>query len=330
MGPGFQRRQALLALGVGGACALHSVLSFGAESAWPSRPIRIIVVYPVGGISDGITRALAQKLSQRLGVAVVVENRAGMGGGIGMGLLSKAAADGYTLAFSAISPLSLGPHVLPTSYDPFKDIAPVVSVMQTPILLVGTSAFKGERFQDLLSLGHAGKSLRWATSGRATTGYLVMDSVRRTSKIDIVHIPYKGGGQQLVDALTGQFDLLSTNMGETQLQYIRQGKLKALAVGASARLQQLPDVPTFAELGFAQANLASIFGIFAPAKTPAPILARLNAVLNEILELPEMRALLLSVDNLPTGGSAAEFLHQITHEWEINRSLVQMERLKHD
>ncbi|MES2948719.1 MAG: tripartite tricarboxylate transporter substrate binding protein [Pseudomonadota bacterium] len=273
---------------------------------------------------------MAQKLSHRLGVPVYVENRAGMGGGMGIGLLSKAAADGYTFAFSATSPLSLSPHLLPTSYDPFRDIAPVISVMQTPILLVGTPAFKGTRFQDLFTLGQGENPLRWATSGHATTGYLVMESVRRASKLDIVHIPYKGGGQQLMEALNGQFELLSTNMGETQLQYIRQGRLKPLAVGAPARLKQLPDVPTFAELGIAQANLTSSFGIFAPAKTPATILARLNAALNEILQLTDIRALLQSIDNMPTGGTATEFADQIAREWEVNRRLVQAQHLKHD
>jgi tripartite-type tricarboxylate transporter receptor subunit TctC len=327
----MNRRQTLHALQslCLGAIALTSlktasqVPSTSRAPEWPQQPLRIIVVYPVGGISDTVARALADKLARQLGVPVRVENRAGLGGSLGMEALARSAPDGYTLAFSAISPLSLTPHLGKVSYDPFKDIAPVMSVMHTPVLLVGTPAFAGDNFQALLTQSRAGRGgLRWATSGQATIGHLVLEQVRLASGADLVHIPYKGGGQQLNDALSGQFELLSTNMGAAQMQYIRAGKFKPLAVGSPERLKRLPDVPTFAELGFAQANLSSLFGLFAPAGTPEPILQRLNVELNQALRLPDIRNQLVSVDNIPTGGTAAAFSQQIAQEWQSNQKLV--------
>ncbi|MCJ0762606.1 Bug family tripartite tricarboxylate transporter substrate binding protein [Variovorax terrae] len=290
---------------------------------WPARALRILVVYPSGGLSDGIARALADDMAAALGVPVVVENRAGAGGAAGMEALAREAPDGYTLAFSAISPLTLRPHLASARYQPLKDIAPVASIMYTPVLLVGTPAFKGNSFQDLLQEARANPGgLRWASSGQATAGHLVMEQVRIQSGTRITHIPYKGGGQQLNDALSGQFELLSTNMGTAQLGYIRAGRLKPLAVGAPTRLDALPQVPTFTELGFPLANQVSLFGVFAPGATPAEVLDRLNALFNRILAQPAFRQRLLAADNVPAGGTRAAFADEIATQYEINGRIV--------
>ncbi len=322
------RRRTALAMGALATCAPWGFQRAAGAATWPVRPLRLIVVYPVGGVSDALARALALKLSQRIGMAVHVENRAGLGGSLGMDLLAKAPPDGHTLAFSAISPLTTTPHMTRTPYDPLRDVEPVIGVMLTPVLLVGTPAFAGKDFQDLVALGRSGRSLRWATSGLATTGHLVLEGVRLATRADIMHVPYKGGGQQLNDALAGQFELLSTNMGELQLQYVREGRFKPLAVGSPARLRRLPDVPTFAEVGSAAANLSSRFGIFAPARTSGAMMQRLNTVFNELLQSADIQSLLLSVDNTPTGGTAADFADVVQREWELNRRLALAGRLK--
>jgi len=299
------------------------------EAPWPSRPIRLIVVYPVGGVSDAIARALAQQLAALLGVAVVVENRAGAGGSSGMHALASAKPDGHTLAFSAITPLSLYPLLAKVKYDPLKDIVPLVGVMNTPALLVGTQAFDGETFADLLAPPHPrAASLRWATTGFGTTGHMVLEQVRLATGLPISHIPYKGGASQLNDALAGHFELLSTNAGATQLAYIKLGKLKPLAVGAPSRLDSLPTVPTFDELGLPRANLSSLFGLFAPAGVPEPVLDRLNAAVNQLLQQAEMRALLAANDSLPLGGSPASFASRIRVETENNRRLIRATHMK--
>ena len=290
---------------------------------WPSAPIRILLVYPPGGVSDVAARALAELLSQALATPVRVDYRPGASGSLGVEALASAAPDGHTLAFSATSPLTLYPQLSRVRYDPQRNISPVASVMLTPSLLVGTPAFSGTGLPDVLAQAHARPGqLRWATTGAGTTGHLVLAQWQRASGALVSHIPYKGGGQQLADALAGQFELLSTNVGGLQLAHIRSGKFKPLAVGAPQRLAALPKVPTWAELGYPLANLASVFGLFAPAGTPPAVLDRLNAEVNRALGHATLRDPLLAADNLPTGGSADDFAALIRREQTQHRALL--------
>jgi tripartite-type tricarboxylate transporter receptor subunit TctC len=316
----LSRRHAISALlGLAGAAALRPG---AAQPPWPTQALRILVVYPPGGLSDGVARSLAERLALQLGVPVRVENRAGGGGGVGMQALARAAPDGHTLAFSAVSPLTLRPHLGAVGYDPFRDIEPVASVMYTPVLLVGTPAFSGQSFVDvLLQARERPQALRWATSGVATAGHLVLEQVQIGSGVTVTHIPYKGGGEQLTDALGGQFELLSTNMAPAQLQHIEAGRFKPLAVGAPQRLDVLPQVPTFAELGLPHANITSLFGVFAPGGTPAALLDRLNAEINQAVQTPAIRERLLASDNLPATGDRPAFARRIREEWTSNRRL---------
>ena len=241
-----------------------------AQSAWPSRPIRLVVAYPPGGVSDAVARALADKLAPALGQPVVIENKAGASGSIGMDAVAKAAPDGTTLGFAAISPLALNPHLGKSPFDPAKDIVPVASVMVSPVLLLATPATDAKDFNELLARARAKPgAVRWATSGPASLGHIMLEQVKAAARVDITHVPYKGGGQQMNDALSGQFEVLSTNASGAVMQHIQAGKLRPLAVGAPARLDTLPAVPTLAELGFASANLSSLFGVFAPGRHAA-------------------------------------------------------------
>lgn len=321
-------RRAALALplcGLSGA-SLFVCASVRAQGTWPARALRILVAYPPGGVSDDIARALAEKLSAQFGVPVFAENRAGAGGSVAMDALAKSAPDGYTLCFSAITPLTLLPYLGPVNYDPVRDIAPVASVMFTPVLVVGTPALAARTLPEMLAAARARPGgMRWATTGLGTTGHMVLEQVRKASGADITHIPYKGGGQQITDALSGQFELLSTNVGAMQLQHIRNGKFKPLAVGADKRVAVLPDVPTLAELGFAQANLVSLFGLFAPGGTPPPVLQRLNAEINKALQLPDIRKRLEAVNNVPAGGDAASFARYIEQDAQRSRRALAVE-----
>jgi len=287
---------------------------------WPSRPLRLLVAYGAGGVSDDISRVLAHRLGERLGVPVIVENRAGAGGSLAMDQLARMPGDGYTLCFSAITPLTLLPVLGTVPYDPLRDIAPVAAVMATPVLVLGTPALAARSLGELVA--EAGqRHLRWATSGHGTTGHLVLERVGRASGVRFTHVPYKGGGQQLNDALSGQFEVLSSNVAALQLQYLRQGLLHALAVGAPARLAVLPKVPTLAEAGFAQANLSSLFGLFAPGRTPPALVERLHAEVDAVLQQPAFRQRLLAVSNLPGGGSAYDFAQHIARELAANRQM---------
>jgi len=295
-----------------------------ASGSWPSRAIRLLVVYPPGGVSDLMARALAEPLAAALGQPVLVEHRPGAGGSVGLDALSRAPADGHTLAFSAISPITLQPQVVPAAaHERLQSLAPVTGVMRTPVLVTATPSFAGRDFDDVLAQARARPgSLRWASSGIATTGHLVLAQVRALADVDITHIPYQGGGPQLNDALAGHFELLSTNVAAQQLRYVESGRLRALAVGAPHRLAALPRVPTLAELGFEAANRDSLFGIFAPPATPRAVVQRLNAELVRILATPPMRERLRQSYNLPAAGSADDLAREMALDRERNAALV--------
>ncbi|MBO9648519.1 MAG: tripartite tricarboxylate transporter substrate binding protein [Variovorax sp.] len=293
------------------------------------KTVRLIVAYPSGGVSDVVARALADKLSAQLGVTFIVENKAGASGTIGMDAVAKAAPDGTTLGFSSISPLVLNPHLVKSPFDPMKDIAPVVSVMYSPVLLLATPATGTRDFKSLIDDARARPgAIRWATSGQASLGHIVLEQVRAVAKVDITHIPYKGGGQQLTDAVGGQFEILSTNAGPSVASQIQTGKLRPLAVAAPTRLESLPKVPTLAELGYAAANQTSLFGVFAPAGTSPILIEKYNVEINKALASPDLRERLKQSDNVPTGGRAEDFAAEIASEFESNGRIVRAAAIK--
>ncbi len=296
-------RRALLAAG---ACALAwPAQALPARAAWPGASVRIVVAYPAGGVSDMVARALAEQLAQQWGTPVIVDNRPGASGTVALELLARSAPDGRTLVFAAATAVGLAS----------ASVTPVAGVMRTPMLLVGTSALKAADFEGMLAeaRGMPG-GIRWATTGEGTTGHAVLQRIEQATRIPIVHVPYKGGGQQLNDALAGHFELLSTNVAPLQLQALRAGRLKALAVGAPQRLAALPDVPTLAQLGHAQANLDSLFGLFAPPQMAPALAQRINAAVAQALRAPAIRSRLEAASNQPFEGSAAEFAQQVMRE----------------
>ena len=290
--------------------------------SFPSRPIRIIVVYPPGGTSDAVTRLLAEKLTPALGQPVVVENRGGAGGAIGVEAMAKSAPDGHTLAFSAISPLTLLPHVGKVPYDPLTDIAAVASVMYSPVYLLATPAFTGKDFADLAAQAKAKPgALRAGTSGIATLGHLMVEQLRLAG-IGLTHVPYRGGGQVITDAAGGQFELFTANPSPGVNALIQQGKFRILAVAAPRRLAALPAVPTMIELGYPASNYTSHFGIFAPRRTPETVLKRLHADINAALASPEVIERLMKLDNVVAATSTEQFSQVIRREYEANARIV--------
>lgn len=301
------------------------------QPAWPNRALRLIVPYPSGGVSDQVARWLAEPLSQALGQPVVVDNKPGASGTLGLDTMAKSVPDGHTLALSATSPLTLQPHLGKTPYDPTQDIQPVVSVMSSPVLLLATPSCPARDFAGLLQLAQQKPgALRWSTSGSASLGHLMLEQLRLQAGIDITHVPYKGGGQQITDALAGHVEVLSVNAGPAVMAHVRQGRLRALAVGAPARLDSLPQVPTLEQAGFANANLSSVFGLFAPARTPAQVVARLNLEVNRVLQQAEFRRRLLQADILPTGGSSVTFVQHLAQESQHNARVIQAARIQAD
>jgi tripartite-type tricarboxylate transporter receptor subunit TctC len=199
------------------------------------------------------------------------------------------------------------------------------------VLLLATPALAVRDFRGLVALAKdKPRTVRWATSGSGSLGHLMLEQLQEQAHVEMVHIPYKGGGQQLTDALSGQFEILSTNAGPAIAEHIKAGKLRPLAVGAPKRLDSLPDVPTLAELGYARANLSSQFGIIGPGGLPKAIVDKLNAEVNAVLQLPEIRSRLVATGNVPTGGSAEAFRKQIAAESEANLRIIRAVGIKAD
>jgi tripartite-type tricarboxylate transporter receptor subunit TctC len=306
------------------ACLIFAALLAlpAAAQTFPSKPVRIVVVYPPGGTSDAVTRLLAEKMSASLGQPVVVENRGGAGGAIGMDAMAKSPPDGHTIAFAAISPLTLLPHVGKVPYDPLKDITPLASVMYSPVYLLATPAFAGKDFADVVAQAKAKPgALRVGTSGIATLGHLMVEQFR-IAGLDLVHVPYRGGGQVITDAAGGQFELFTANPSPGVNAMLQQGKFRILAVAAPRRLPALPAVPTLTELGYADANYTSHFGFFAPAKTPEAALKRLHSDINAALALADVVDRLAKLDNVVAPSSQEQFAQVVRREYEANAKVV--------
>lgn len=292
-------------------------------AAYPAKPIRLIVAYPPGGTTDAVARAVAESLSVRLGRQVIVDNKGGAGGTIGMDAVAKAAADGYTLGIAAVSPLTLSPHVGRLPYDAARDIVPVASVMYSPVYWLATPAFDGKSFADVIARSKARPgSIRVATSGIATVGHVMVELIRSWAAIDLTHVPYKGGGQVATDAAGGQFELFTTNPSPAVNALVKAGSLRVLAVGAPRRLASLPDVPTLAELGYAEANLTSTFGIFAPANVSIDIVNRLHAEVARAVAAPDLSGRLQRLDNIPLVMDPWAFAAFIRQESALNARVL--------
>jgi tripartite-type tricarboxylate transporter receptor subunit TctC len=296
---------------------------------WPNKAIKIIVPYPTAGVSDTIVRMLAERLTVVLGQPVIIENRAGAGATLGMDMVARAAPDGYTLGFAAISPLTLNPHVMKVPYDSLKDFAPVGSAMYSPIYLLATPKFKGKTFDDVIAMSRANPgSLTVATSGYGTVGHIMLEQLNKKAGITLTHVPYKGGAQISTDALGGQFDLMFANPYANLNAMIEQGKLNPLAVGSPNRLANLPQMRTFAELGFPEVNLTSLFGFFAPGGTPLEIINQLNTEINKVLNEPDTQARVKKVENLVITSTPAAFAAIIKQEFAANARIVKEADIK--
>ncbi len=316
---------ALLALGCGPA------LQTGARAQPAGRPLKIVVAYPPGGAADTVARALAPVLSQQLGVPVIVENRAGASGTLGIDAVARAEPDGLTLGFAALSPVTLSPHVQKVPYDPLGDLAPVASVMYSPVWLLATPAFAGRSLRDVAEQAKARPgALRWATSGVASIGHLMLEQVRDRAGVEITHVPYKGGNQAVADAVSGQFELYTANPNAALLAQVERGTLRPVAVGAPRRLEAWPQVATFAEQGFPEANLASTFGLFAPGRTPADTVRRLHDEIDRALARPDLRERMTKADNVPAPMTLAAFGQLVRSEHEANARIVRAAGLKAD
>ncbi len=304
-------RRGLLAAAA--ACALLPGLA--AAQAFPSKPITIIVPFAAGGTTDILARIIAQGMGAELGQSVVVDNRAGAGGNIGGQVAARAPADGYTLFMGTV-----GTHAINAAlykkmpFDPVKDFAPLTRVANVPNLLVANPAQPFKTVQELIAYAKANPGkINFGSSGSGSSIHLSGELFKSMAKVDMQHVPYKGSAPAVTDLLGNQIAIMFDNM-PSAIQHVRSGRLRAIAVTTARRSPELPDVPTIAEAGVPGYEATSWFGMFAPAATPAPVVAQLNATIVKVLAQPDIRKKLAEQGAEAAGETPAQFADFIQKE----------------
>ncbi|MGQ0525189.1 MAG: Bug family tripartite tricarboxylate transporter substrate binding protein [Betaproteobacteria bacterium] len=290
------------------AAAFVVPVSHAQTETYPSRPVRMIVPFPPGGSTDIMARVVAQKLTEKLGQQVIVDNRGGAGGTIGMNIAAKAPPDGYTLMMSTSITHTVGASLyskLP--YNVLTDFAPITLAASVPLLFVVNPGVPAKSVKELIQLAKAKPGqLNYASPGSGTSGHLAAEMFKSMAGVDIVHVPYKGGGPAVVDLIGGQVQVLILSAVAT-LPHVKTGKLRALAVTGLARSPKLPDIPTVSESGLPGYEVVLWYGVSAPAKTPASIVNRLNRDIVAIMQSPDMRERLASEAGEPVGNTPEQF-----------------------
>ena len=279
-----------------------------ASGAYPEKPIRLIVTFPAGGVTDILGRTVAQKLSERLGQPVIVDNRGGMGGSIGTQVVARAAPDGYTLVFSNAGSFTLNTVLYKDiGYDPLKDFDPVISVAAVTNILVVPAASPFKTLAELIAAARAKPgSLNYASTGIGASPYLGAELLKQMARVDITEVTYKGAAPALIDLVSGQVDMLF-EAAATSMPYIKNGRLRPLGASSLKRIGALPDVPTIAEQGYPGFDVVAWFGIWAPAGTPSDVLQKLNTEIDAILKLPDVVERLTGMGVGIMGGSREVF-----------------------
>ncbi|GAB3547677.1 tripartite tricarboxylate transporter substrate binding protein BugE [Noviherbaspirillum agri] len=312
--------------------ALLSGMAFAATAQaqnYPNKPIRVIVPFAPGGTTDIVARIVGDKLGKELGQPVVIENRGGGGGSIGASAIAKAEPDGYTIGVSTISTHAVNPACNPKlGYDPVQDFAPITNMARTPNVLTVNPKFPAQDFKQFLEhvKNNPGK-LNYATSGTCSIQHMVGEQFKASTGTFILHIPYRGAGPALNDLLGGQVDMMFDNL-PSSMSHIQANKLRPLAIAWNTRLDALPNVPTFAELGLKQVNDPAWYGLVAPAKTPEDVIKKLNAATAKVLQMPEVRERLKASGAEPVGNSPAEHAAEIKSELEKMQNLTKKQGIK--
>ena len=270
--------------------------------AYPDKPVRFVVPYPPGGGTDVIARIVQQKFATLLGQPVVIENRGGAGGSVGSEAVAKAAPDGYTVLFT-LSSHTINPAIFKKlNYDTARDFEPVGLVASLPQILVAHPQFPANTLAEMTALAKARPGLAFASVGNGSPGHLAGELQALRTQVPLTHIPYKGGGPAMTDVIGGQVPTLWVSI-PAAAAFVKSGKVKALAVSTARRSAALPQVPTMQESGIADFEVDSWYAMFVPARTPKPLIERLNKALNEVLADPDIRDKLLAQGAEAVGGT---------------------------
>jgi tripartite-type tricarboxylate transporter receptor subunit TctC len=307
---------AAIAFLAGATLMAHSTAS---AQAYPSRPIKLIVPFPAGGGTDLIAREVANKVAVANGWSIIIDNKPGSGGNLGVDAAAKAPADGYTLVLGQTSNLAINPTLyakLP--YNPEKDLTPIVEVASAPLVLVVAADSPYKTLADVVAAAKAKpESLNYASSGSGTVAHLATEMFQKTAAVKFTHVPYKGAAQGSTDLIGGQIQMYMSSV-PTLIGYVKNGKMRALAVTSAKRTADLPSVPTVAESGFKGFEAVTWFGVAGPAGLPKDVVAKLNGAFNKALQDPEVRMKLASQGADALGGTPEQFaklIHDDIGRW---------------
>jgi tripartite-type tricarboxylate transporter receptor subunit TctC len=278
---------AAVALAVAPLAAAQAA-STGSGQAWPTKSIRLVVNFAAGGSTDVIARSMAQKLGETLGQTVIVDNRVGAAGNIGLELVARAAPDGYTLLHSSDGPILINPHIFKMTVDVAKELLPIAPTAGSALFLVARPGIPSRNFKEFLAYAQANPGkLNYGSAGSGTLQHVAIEMLMSVAKFKAVHVPYKGSQAVLVDLLGGQVDF-TVDLGAA-IPHIKSGKVRLLAVPGKTRSPIFPDTPTLIEQG-TNVDLVWISGVYAPAGTPRAVVTRLNKEISRIMQSPDAKA----------------------------------------
>ena len=313
------------------ACLLAALAGGAPAQDYPAKPIRLIVPFATGGVTDTSARVMADKLSQRLGQNMIVENRPGGSGNPGTQYVAQSAADGYTLLLAFDGTMVINPFVFPkVPFDTVKDFVPVTKLGDAALVLVAHPSLPAKNFGELMAYSKANPGkLSFGHSGTGGTTHVAGELLKQRTGLDMTHIPYKSGGQAVIDAIGGQVPLAYSAVAGAQA-YVKAGKLVAIGVSTPRRVGSLPGVPTFIEQGVSGFDVSSWVGIMAPAKTPRAVIDKLNAAIVAVLKEPDVRERFATLGIEPVGNTPEQFGEQIKVDLARWQKVVEAARIKLD
>lgn len=309
--------------------ALATAASVAQAQSFPTKPIRLIIPFAPGGTTDIVGRGAADQMSRILGQPVVVENRAGGGGSIGADAIAKAAPDGYSIGISTVSTMAVNPACNPKlSYDPIKDFKPITNLANVANVIAVNPSFPAKNYKEFLAVlkANPGK-YSFATSGTCAFGHMLGEQFKVSTKTFMVHIPYRGAGPALNDVLAGQVPIMVDNL-PSSMPYIKAGKLRPIVVAWNKRVDSLPDVPTFGEMGLKEPNDPAWYGLVAPAGTPDDVIKKLNEAAVKALQDKGFQERLRAAGAEPSGNSPAQHAAEIKKEFDKMKNLVKVQNIK--